>query len=187
MISVGGRGHIWGVMYAMFKQAGSIWSWDESNSGPNKWQARPETMSWISAGDDGTVWAIGSDRKPRVWNGNSWDVVAGELDVISVGSRAHVIGLNRGELTGISSVWRWNDHDRTWSEFSPAAVTPRLVAVDVASDGTVWGIAEPRMTLRWNNGRWEQQTVALWSLSVRNKGEVWGTRYKIGDVVRLIE
>jgi virginiamycin B lyase len=73
-VSAGGSNNVWGV------NSNNVWQWDGI-----QWNPRPGTMSQVSVGPDGTVYALDLSGKVYTWSGSTWQPMSGSLSQISAG------------------------------------------------------------------------------------------------------
>ena len=82
-------------------------------------------------GEDGTVWALGTNNSIWQWNGSdSWSRIQGGLENVSVVTANNVWGHNDA-----GAVWQWNG--RSWNRISTEGITTPVAEIDAGSDGTV--------------------------------------------------
>ncbi|MBU1007513.1 hypothetical protein KKA53_00300 [Candidatus Dependentiae bacterium] len=145
-ISVGSKGghHVFGVNAAgriYHHPWASKWGYvplKDEDTGTNK------IAKDISVASDGSLWAISTDgliyknsvHKDAAYNKRiapgKWTLIPGKLEQISVGSRLRIFGTNKNHI-----VFRRNVGRDNW-----AAILQNFKSIDVAEDGTLWGIGK---------------------------------------------
>jgi len=112
----------------------------------NKWKKMPGQAKDITAGANGSVWAIGQDTTLWSWNGSNWKKMPGNGLRIDVGpdGRAWYIGTD-------NTVYRGDGKTIT-------NMRAQAVDIGVGADGSVWIIrakgGKSAGISRWNGSKW---------------------------------
>lgn len=138
----------------------------------------------ISAGGDGSVWAVSDAQEVYRYDGVShqWQSPPGapNLIQISVGGAANVWGVD-----GNSRVWKYVGDGRAWEQVA----TQPAIWVSLGSDGTIMGVSNPTsepaevwtgrtdgpnfgVAIAARDGTSEE--IALVQVSVAEGSEIWG-------------
>ena len=56
----------------------------------------PGALTWVSVGQDDTVWGVNSAGKIYRWMGTDWQQIPGALVEISAGNAKNIWGVNAG-------------------------------------------------------------------------------------------
>jgi hypothetical protein len=132
-------------------------------SGGN-WTQVSGALTWVSVGQDGTVWGVNSASNIYRWTGSAWQQIPGALVQISVGNANNVWGVNAA-----GNIYRWTGS--AWQQIPGA-----LRNVSVAPDGTVWGVNSAGNIYKYlGSNQWQQIAGALVQISVANASTIWGT------------
>jgi hypothetical protein len=121
-------------------------AWGLDNNGtlfaytPGFWDKKVGSVTQISVGADGTLWAINRPDSNRVlrWTGSSWDASPGAGKVfVSVGSADNIWTLDSSD-----NVFKWNGS--SWQQ-----MPGKLRNIAAAGDGTVWGLDASGSVFKW--------------------------------------
>lgn len=170
-LAVGGNGHIAGI-----DRANSVVAWNGDYFG-NCWNSisTPATMRSVSIGNDGEMWANGSDNKVWQYTGSgTWSNMHLNASKVAVGSSANIQALDLS-----SNVRLWTGSG--WSTITNNIVgggTVSLVDLDVGPAATdyAWGIngGGSNATYRFNGSAWESTAGTLTQVSERSYDKAVG-------------
>ena len=162
-VSVASESNVWGV------NDGNIWQWDGDSWSKISRSGINATVDEVSVGDDGTVWALGTNDTIWQWDSSNqdWDPITGRLETVSVVNANNVWGSNAS-----GAIWQW-DGD-SWDRISTAGITSRVSEVDAGADGTVWALGVDNSIWERNGTSWSRVRGALEQVSVGSANDVWG-------------
>jgi hypothetical protein len=145
------------------------------------WENIPDSASCITAGADGSVWAIGTDRQKTGssilrWNGKEWDKVDGAATKIAVDPKGVPWIINgKGEIFRRSK--------DSWEKL------PGLgEEIAIGGDGVAWIVnkksaGKGHAIQRWNGKDWDDIDGAAYKIAVDAKGIAWIIN-SFGDIFR---
>lgn len=152
-ISAGSSQIVWGV-----SADNNVYS---RNFTDNRWTQHTDNMKHVSCAADGmVVYAIDVNNRIHEWQTDKFVQIDGVLAQISVGSAAHIWGVDEaGKI-----FYRDNN---TWH-----SVAGGLSQISVGADGTVFGTISNKLYQRISGG-WQQITGSFKHVSVGSARHVW--------------
>ena len=116
-------------------QAGTLFFWNRKTT---TWEKKAGTVSQISVGLDGTLWATADSGRVLRWDGKKWDAALPKgMVYVAVGSAKNIWALD-----GANQVFKWSGS--AWEKMPGS-----LRTIAAAWDGSVWGIDAQGSVVKW--------------------------------------
>jgi len=116
-------------------KAGTLFWWNRKTT---TWEKKAGTVSQISVGLDGTLWATADAKRVLRWDGKKWDAALPKgMVYVSVGSARNIWALD-----GADQVFKWSGS--AWQKMPGS-----LRNIAAAWDGSVWGINAQGSVVKW--------------------------------------
>lgn len=132
-------------------KAGTLFWWNRKTT---TWEKKAGTVSQISVGLDGTLWATADSQRVLRWDGKKWDEALPKgMVYVSVGSARNIWALD-----GANQVFKWSGS--AWQKMPGS-----LRNIAAAWDGSVWGINAQGSVVKWVPGQAASVFRALPQLS----------------------
>jgi hypothetical protein len=145
-----------------------------------KWNNEPGPLHQVSTCKDGSTWGVSSDHLVYRLKGNRWEKMPGQLTQIHVGSKDHIVGVNRH-----NHIYKFNIQEHRWDRL-PGLATH----VSIGADGDMWCAAKDQTVYHYNEDT-ERKWVLMPGLLVKvhvgkNKYHVVGLN-RHGNLFQWIE
>ncbi len=139
----------------------------------NTWDQKPGAARDIGAGDDGTIWVIGTDRRNGGYgihrlkeSGNGWERISGaavRIDVDSVG--------NAWVVNDQGVIYHYNG--TSWDKLSG----PQATDIGVSASGSIWIVDSNGSPWSYypQIDEWIRHSGYLNNITVDDNGSPWGT------------
>ncbi len=166
-LGAGAEGWVWAV-----GKSGQVWQYDGSG---NPWESvTAPALTWISCGDDGTVWAGNPSANILVqYEGGAWTPVDGPASV----SLAQVSVANAGFIWAVDAAGNVYQDTAALGAWQLVAAGVTLAQIAAVSATNVWGL-DPQGNVYQapgTAGPWSPVGGTLSWISAASDGTVWGT------------
>jgi len=143
----------------------------------SNWQELPGRAKDIAAGADGSIWIIGSNDSPYVWNeeGYAWEQRSGTANRISIMANGTPVVVNaEGRIFMMRG--------QNWQE-----LPGRANDIGTGADGSIWIIGDNGSPYKWNDAgyAWEQKQGTGTQITLSGPGIPWVLNAG-GEVFRMV-